>query len=407
MAIRAIASGGIIVSLAVVSLYAYEAILVQPERMLVAPNAPASTAIYSHAVLPSPTAPAIVHVKPAQSAAAETSKVATSSTFANIYPGDQPESTLLAAGALDIPFTTFVIEAADQELHITSITIQLTGLAASAMFEAVAILDDEDEEISNEKSFNSLRRAVFPTDILIPAGESMTFTVVGNMSDDVSEYDGQMPSMSIVHVGSSMALSGALPITGTAHTVNSSLAIGSLAAMRSPLDTGIDIVRYIDERSVTFSAIRLTAVEEDALLSSVTWDQAGTASASDVDNVRTYVDGVAYGTERDGRYFTASFETPIRIPRGRSVDVSLVGDFVHTAANRTVKFDVRRSEDIGAAGGEFGFGISVSASANTATSGNSVFITSDGSTDGEAGTPFYSGAIISVRGGTVNSIGKP
>jgi hypothetical protein len=136
------------------------------------------------------------------------------------------------------------------------------------------------------------------------------------------------------------------------------------------------------------------------------WDQAGTASTADLANVVTVVDGVSYPTEIDGRWYTTTFPGGITIRKGYTADVHIRGDLLPSGAKRTVKFDVRESGHVELRGNTYGFGVNMSPAGNTSDTGNAVFITSDGTTDGDEGTPFYSGASTEILSGGFVSIGK-
>jgi hypothetical protein len=77
-----------------------------------------------------------------------------------------------------------------------------------------------------------------------------------------------------------------------------------------------------------------------------------------------------------------------------------------TAANRTVEFDINSATDVALTGTTYGYGIYLTPSEDTAESGNSVFLTTDGDTDGVSLTPFFAGSVATILPGTLNSIGN-
>ncbi len=318
--------------------------------------------------------------------------------------GEQPQRTLAPAGAGGVPFTIFTLATGEKEVTVNSITIQQRGAGAKEAFDSIALNGEDGAQIGDEQGLHADSRATFKESITIPAHTAQTFTVVGNMNDDLSSFDGQAPQLAVVAIDASVAVTG-LPVIGTAQTVNSTLAIGNASAELSPEDPGTDRDRSINDTNVRFSGIRITAdSKEDLLLSSVTWNQAGTASADDVTNVTTVLDSTHYATKRDGRSYTSSFGSGILIKKGESLDLYVQGDITTSGVNRTLKFDIRNSGDVALSGKKYGFSVGLAASGNTATDGHSVFITSTGDSDGEEGTPFFSGSVINIHGGTVNSI---
>ena len=77
-----------------------------------------------------------------------------------------------------------------------------------------------------------------------------------------------------------------------------------------------------------------------------------------------------------------------------------------TGANRTVEFDIDDSSDIGLTGNIYGFGIGITPSGDTAMNGNSVFLTSDGTPDGNEGASFFAGSMVTINPGTLISVGN-
>ncbi|MEN9561162.1 MAG: hypothetical protein RIQ56_435, partial [Candidatus Parcubacteria bacterium] len=77
-----------------------------------------------------------------------------------------------------------------------------------------------------------------------------------------------------------------------------------------------------------------------------------------------------------------------------------------SGALRTLKFDIESSDDISLSGKTYGFGVGAGPGGATGTSGDSVFITSDGTEEGEEGQPFFSGSTVSIKPGTPVYIGR-
>jgi hypothetical protein len=77
-----------------------------------------------------------------------------------------------------------------------------------------------------------------------------------------------------------------------------------------------------------------------------------------------------------------------------------------SGVNRTVKFDIRKSGNVALLGNSYGYYVLIYPGGSTATSGNSIFITSDGTTDGSEGRPFFSGSVVTINGGTFTGVGK-
>jgi FlaG/FlaF family flagellin (archaellin) len=227
------------------------------------------------------------------------------------------------------------------------------------------------------------------------------------MADDLTDYEGELAGLKVVSIKASEDPRDFVPFVGAYRSMNNTLSIGSAMVMLSVDDPRSARTRYINDTRVRFSGIRVTAGSvEDLKLYGVTWHQSGSASTADITNVATVVNGVRYIAEEDDRYYTSLFAEPIIIPRGSMVDITIEGDLTTTGSNRTVQFDLEYATDLLLIGSTYGFGVYPTPEANTDTSGNSVFITSDGTTDGDSGFPYFVGSKVTVSGGTIDSIGK-
>lgn len=323
----------------------------------------------------------------------------------SVARGEQPAPSLALSGAGGVPFTHFVLTAGDTDVQVTSVTIERTGPGANGAFAWVSLTDEEDSDLGGG-TLDSNRRIKTREPFTVLAHQSKKLIVTADMEADLSAYEGQMPTLSVVSIEADAPVTG-LPVAGVAHSINSTLTIGSASALRGNNDPGSDIIRYIGEKDIKFAGIRITASsQEDLTLDSIAWRQNGTASVSDAANIMTVVDGVPFQTEVDERYYTSTFSPGIVIPKGQSVDVYVKGDLLISGAQRTVKFDINESGDVSLTGNTYGYGVGIAAEGNTSDTGNSVFITSDGTTDGDEGIPFYSAPLVTVSGAAVTSIGN-
>lgn len=328
-------------------------------------------------------------------------------SFLNINGTDQPVKSIAPAGAGGVLFTSVILSAGSEDVEIKSITVEQSGPADDDVFESIGIMDENGNSIGDEEEFDAKHQVVFLETFVLPARSSKKITVYGNITDDVSNYVGQMPIIKIVAIDSSLPVEGSLPITGNGQIINGTLMIGGATATLSQLDPLINTNRYVNDTNIRFSGIRVTAnSQEDLTLSSITWSQSGSASSNDFSNIRTVVNGIEYQTVEDARTYTSLFIPEIVIPRGQSVDLYIVGDLTTTGSNRTVSFDIDSSDDISLTGNVYKYGVGVSAGGNTAVTGNSVFITSNGDTDGEEGNPFFAGSIVTINSGTFVSVGN-
>lgn len=335
-----------------------------------------------------------------------TSTEAVTTDTLTIGTAPQPAATLAPASALYVPFTSFTLTAGDADVNVTKLVAERVGLAVDQAFDYVSLLDAD----GNEVTYGYLRAdhtVTFRDTFTVPAHETQTFTISGNMKLDLSSYDGQMAGFRVTTIDASAPVSGTLPGIGTLQRINTTITIGEGMLQRSPLDPTQATTRTFSNTPVTFSAVRLTAgSEEDMRLYSVRFRMSGTAASSDIQNPTITVGDTTIPAHIDERDFSADFPG-ILIPKGQSVDISIRGALNPGAANRSVQFDIQYSTDIYLRGTTYGYGIAPYPSDNTDVAGaTSAFLTTDGTTDGDALTPFYAGSPTNVTSGTAVYIGN-
>ena len=322
-------------------------------------------------------------------------------TGLSVSAGVQPAASLAPDSAARVPFTNFTVTAgSDGAVTLNSVTVKRTGLGANASFSGLVLLDSNNVQLGTAKTLNSNDQATIGEAVTIPAGQSRTFTVGGNMAADNAARAGEVVTIDVIAVNTSAAVSGALPIRGAAHTINATLAIGSATLAVSSFDPNSAQTKEIGTTGVRVAGIRVTAGStENIRIRNLRWNQTGSAGAGDISNVVTVVDGTTYPTtlSADGKFYTANFGSGIVVPEGNNIDVYVKMDIID-GSNRTVVMDVDKNTDIYITGETFGYGITGSAgSTGTAATTSSVFTT---------GTPFFDNAHMTISAGSVTTIQK-
>ena len=319
---------------------------------------------------------------------------------------EQPEQTIAPAGALYVPFTDVTVTAGATDVTIKSISVSRTGPSSNAAFIDIDLFDDTGAYLGIAY-FDSNHVAKFTKPFVIPAGTTRTLSFVGDMAIDLSEHGGEMASLRVDSIEADAPVSGNLPITGTLQIMNSSLVIGIPTVILSPDDPRTSRTRYVNDTGIIFSSIRLSADSvEGVKLMSTTFRQSGTISPSDISNVQIIVQGVSYPATVDDRSYTAVFGDGIDIAKGMNADISIKGDITASGANRTVQFDIFDGGDIGLIGTSFGYWLFPIPGDNTGTSGNSVFLTEDGTTDTGSIKPYFVGSPVTISAGGAIYIGR-
>jgi hypothetical protein len=301
----------------------------------------------------------------------------------------QPANALAPQGASRVPFTTFTLTNNSGVVQtVTGVTVQRVGLGIDSNFSGIVLIDSTNNlQIGTAKTLNSNHQATIGDTFMINPGQTMTLTVAGNIAS-ASNVSGQIVSLQVVAVNTTAPVSGSLPINGASHTINTTLTLGGVSTTTSSYDPGAATTKNIGDTAVKFSGIRFTASSaEDLKLYSLRWRQTGTASASDIGNVMTYVNGTAYPAVLDstGKYYTTVFSGGISITKGNSVDVYVQADISGSnAASRTVQFNIDKVTDVYFVGQTYGYGVAPSGTY----------------------TPWFSGYITTVNAGTATSISK-
>src|SRR3989344_1656337 len=284
----------------------------------------------------------------------------------------QPANGLAPQGTARVAFTKVTLTAGnDGDVIVSSFVVERTGLAADAALAGVILLDEDGTQIGISKTFNSNHQAVVGEAFTVKKGMSRTITVAGNLAADNSTRAGQVVSLTVNAVNTSAAVSGSLPITGAAHTINASLSVGSVTNERGPLDPNSAQTKNVGATGYTFSSVKITAGSvEDVRLHSIRWNQASSAGSSDLANIKTVVAGVEYPTtlSADGKFYTSVFPNGLLIEKGFSKEASVKGDIIG-GSGRTVAFNVEKTTDVYITGELYKYGITPPTSGTGFTSG--------------------------------------
>ena len=319
-------------------------------------------------------------------------------TGLTVTPGVQPTATLAVKGAARVPFTTVVLTAsADGDVVVNSLLIQRDALSQDAAFAGIVLLDSDGTQLGIAKTLNSLHQATIGEAFTVKAGTSKTVTVAANMNTDLSSYDGQIGSLEVMSVNTSATVNGTFPIQGASHAMNDSLSIGTATVTRGIDDPNTSADKEVGTTGYTFASVKVTGALEKIRIHSLRWNQSGSVASSDLDNLKTYVDGTAYDltVSVDGKYYTANFGEGIVVSKGQSKEISIKGDIVG-GSGRTIIFDIYKDTDLYITGEDFNYGITPAESGGTAALPTSSQMTDDS-------TPFFDNAHVTVSSGSLSA----
>ena len=332
---------------------------------------------------------------------ASTPAVTPAGTGLTVTAGVQPTATLAVGGAARVPFTTVVLTAsADGDIVVNSLLIERDALAQDGAFAGIVLLDEDGTQLGIAKTLNSLHQAKIGEAFTVKAGTSKTMTVAANMTTKTlmaASYEGQVGSLEVMTVNTSATVNGTFPIKGASHVMNGSLTIGTIDAARGVNDPNASATKEVGVTDYTFSAIKVTAGSaEKVRVHSLRWNQSGSAASSDLENLKTYVDGTAYDltVSVDGKYYTADFGEGLVIDKGLSKEISIKGDILG-GSGRTIVFDIYKNTDLYVTGETYGYGITPTETGATAAApATSQFVSSNG-------TPWYDNAHVTVSNGSI------
>jgi len=319
-----------------------------------------------------------------------------------VEAGAQPNSSLFPINATRVPFTVVKFTApAGQDVTVNSLVVERTGLANDNAFAGIVLLDETGSQLGIAKTLNSSHQTTLSEPFVVKAGATRTMTIAGNAQTSDNTNSGQVAYLTLKQVNSSAAtVDGALPLSGTGHTVNTSLTIGSVTLQRGSLDPGSSQSKKVGETDYTFSSVKVTAGSAEKIyLKFIRWNQTGSVGSGDLANVKTYVDSVAYDTviSSDGKYYTATFTDNggkgILIDKGFAKEMTIKGD-IAGGSGRTVDFDVAKRTDIGLLGENYGYGITPpQTGASDPTDDTAAFSSTE--------DPWYDAAQVTVTTGTI------
>lgn len=362
-----------------------------------------------------PTPSATPSTSPVTSGSPVPTGVASSVTVS--LASNTPASTTVPANAALVPFTRVTFSAVGGDAVISSLTVQRVGLANDSDFASLSLLDQNGNQVGYSHTLGSTHQVTFNNALTIPSGQSVTYTLAGNISSTTSAGDVAALSLVSVSTLNGTAVSGSLPITGNSMTF-ANVTIGSASVTAGGLNPGAS-QQKIGTTSYILSSIKIQAGStEDLKVNKIRWYQNGTAADGDVQNLKLMVAGVQVGatvTQATNKYVVFDLSSsPVTITKGAIKEFSLMGDIVSGSA-RTIEFDIYDNTDIAVQGATYGYNIIpsypnssqpyFSNAASQTTIGNGAFTVSKGVT---GSTYVASGATSAIIGAfTFNVQGEP
>lgn len=273
----------------------------------------------------------------------------------SLSPNTPAANTVLLGGAARVPMTTIRLTAGSTAVTVDSLTVLRLGIASDAAFTSLDLLKGDTMLPINDssKSLNSTHMAVFNDDFTVAANTSMDVVVAANMASSLASYAGEYPvfGVSAMTLKSGSTLSGTLPVTGNVMLTNGTITVGT-ATITGGSNNPSAATKEIGTKDYIVSSIKVSndssAQAQDMLVKTVTFTQNGSASATDVENLKLINanTGAVLGTIATPAEKKVSFTNlNLSILKGNNVTLDLRVDIKNGSA-RTISYDVDKQADV-------------------------------------------------------------
>ena len=273
---------------------------------------------------------------------------------------DTPASGIVVGGAARVPFTKINLTAGGGDVTVDHVIVQRTGLGNDNAFSSLDLIDAATGLPINttSKSLNSTHQATFTKDFTVPAGTTRSLIVAGNMASSLTNYAGEVPSLTVVEVSTNGSVSGSLPIAGNYQTLNGTISIGSATVSRGAYTNATSTSIEVGKTGYTFGSFQVAAGSAEAVsFSQVKVYQGGSASlGDDLSNVMLYRDGtkLADGVT-DGKYVSFTFGEVV-LDKGETGQFLIKADVTDGSA-RTIDLGIYKTTDLTVMGQTYGYNI--------------------------------------------------
>lgn len=269
---------------------------------------------------------------------------------------DSPVNSTVVANAAQVRFTTLNFTASGGDVTIDKLTVERMNLSQDSNFDAIILWDeDNNEQLGNDKSLGSTHQAAFNDDIVVKNGQTRKISIAANMASTVQAGEVAVLALKSLDLAGSASMTGSLPISGAAMTLNGTISIGTLTIAAGGSNPGAS-TQKIGTNDYIVSSVRMTAQTEDIWIHKIRFYSNGTASDDDVKNMDLVVDGSVVQTVPSvvDKEVIFNLASPIEIKKGTSKEFTLRLDIVD-GSNRTISMDFEKKTDVVAKGETFGF----------------------------------------------------
>ena len=276
-----------------------------------------------------------------------------------ITSGRQVPDSFAVKGAQRVPYTTVVLTAGNRDVDVNGVRVRRFGLSSDDNFASVALVDSNGVQYGSARNLNSDHEALIGGNITIPRGRSVTFNVVGNVTNVSNDLDsGAIAGLEVIGVESDSRVRGAFPVRGASHAFSEGV---DLQTFDVDVSTGNGNVDFDEDTEVAKIEIELNSSgdTEDAYLRSITLEQDGSADVREVGDVVLLVDDerVSYQLSVADDRYTFNFNGDgVLIEEGESVDLTVETN-TNTGTTETINFILDDTSDVYLVGRSYGYGL--------------------------------------------------
>lgn len=254
--------------------------------------------------------------------------------------GSTPDSATVPAGALAVPYLTFVVEAGSADVAIEQVTVRRGGIGDDDGFEKVYIYNNG-VRVDNGRSLNNDGEATFNVNMEIGKGDSETFEVRADLATSTS-FSGDENYFEIIEVNTDGGDVEGLPVRGN-KMVHGSRSIGSVTVD----GTGSDSTVEIGQDDVLVAQFSIEADGDDMNVASVRLQNGGSAETDVLSNIVMKVGGTTLATGSiDDEYVQFNFEDMYSIEDGESKTFKVYADISITDSGDDFVFFVDEESDV-------------------------------------------------------------
>lgn len=274
---------------------------------------------------------------------------------------DTPAGVTVPKGASSVMLAKYNFTAGSAAATVAGLSIRRVGVGATSDFSNVYLYKADGTRLTTGRTINSSSNMVSfnSLNLVIPAGQTMSLMLVGDINPSVTTTGGQhafeISDAASTVLSAAGTVSGSFPVRGNTFT------IGTTSASRLDVQKGSTPSNpQIGSAEAEISNFKLVAGNNDIEVRRITLIQAGSVSNTDLSNLKLYQGTTVVATTPvlAGDKIVLNFNPPYVITDGSTRTFSLKATVGGRSA-RTIKTYVEYSTDVYAIDTEFNTGAQV------------------------------------------------